>query len=307
MVKALVASLLGQAVSGPSTPGEAQTWQQAAAFLSRRVQGSAIECDGRAPDMSSNAATIMKRELGKIEAYSKLISNRERVIKDITNPGPQNIEGKALTQSNLRRVDPKNKVFVENMISEVCCRLLGGVNKRSEGGAESKVWAEAAMFLHLRIQASADECPGRGPDMSSEAATEMRKVLVSISSPKQSIDPDSLEAVKKLMSNRARVVQDISNPGPQNIDGKELTQKHLTRVLDRFSVDAMISEVCRRLLGKEASWPSASEDWQVWTMAASYLAERIQGSPDEMPGRTPDMSSDAATAMRQVLGSIGQQ
>merc|ERR1719235_2895918 len=304
MVKSLVSLLLGQAVSGPSTPEEAVVWKQAAAFLAERVQGGSEPCPGRAPDMSPNAALIMKRALGQVEAFGKLMSNRDRVVQDIANLGPQNIEGKELTQPDLKRVDPQNKRAVEAMISEVCSRLLG-VKTRAPDSAEAKVWAEAAKYLSGRIHSSKYECPGRAPDMGAEAAAAMRKVLASIPSQKERIDSASLEAAQMLMANRERVVLDITNPGPQNTEGKQLTQPELRRVppQSREAVDTMVGEVCRRLLGKEASKPSADEV-QVWASAAKYLSGRIQGSPDEMRGRTPDMSANAAAAMRRVLASV---
>ena len=106
-----------------------------------------------------------------------------------------------------------------------------------------------------------------------------------------------------LMSNRGRVVQDITNPGPKNIDGKTLTQTDLKRVAieHRASVDAMIREVCGRLLGQAMFKPQAPQEVLAWAEAPRYLSGRIQATPTEMPGRNPDMSSDAATALRTVL------
>merc|ERR1719152_655492 len=170
------------------------------------------------------------------------------------------------------------------MIDEVCNRLLG--RKTAEPDfAEAQVWAEAATFFHGRIQASAEECPGRGADMSPAAAEAMRTVLASIPMPKPKVDAASWEAARMLMGNRERVVLDITNPGPKNIDGIALTQPELRRVDRRYraSVDTMISEVCYRLLGQKMWKPS---------------------TPEEMPGRSPDMSADAAAAMRQVLATL---
>merc|ERR1712118_346428 len=101
------------------------------------------------------------------------------------------------------------------------------------------------------------EMPGRAPDMSRAAATAMKKALADI------------EAAQMLMFNAERVVSDITNPGPKNIDGKTLTQSD-----------------------------------PVWKQAASFLSGRIQGTPNEMPGRNPDMSSGAAQALRSVLGQM---
>merc|ERR1719197_1867397 len=65
------------------------------------------------------------RLLAHMEAAYTLMSNRERVVQDITNPGPLNIDGKTLTQTELKRVDIKHKVTVDAMVREVCGHLLG--------------------------------------------------------------------------------------------------------------------------------------------------------------------------------------
>jgi len=180
MVRAACSRLLGKEALGASTPEEALAWNQAARFLGGRIQGSREECPGREPDMSSAAAAAMSTVLGQIEAGSKLMSNRERVVKDITNPGPQAVGGGQLTQLSLKRMDRKHQASVDAMMREVCGRLLG--NKLSEPSTpeEARVWAEAAGFFNLRIQKSADGCPGREADTSPAAAAAMRTVLAQI-------------------------------------------------------------------------------------------------------------------------------
>merc|ERR1719321_767163 len=207
------------------------------------------------------------------EAAQMLMSNYMRVVQDITNPGPNNIEGKKLTQTDLKRVDVKHQAFVGAMVRDVCCGLVGKATPKTLTREEALVWAEAACFLSGRIQGTPEEMPGRNPDMSSQAATALRKMLA------------QTEAAHMLLSNREKVVQDITNPGPKNIDGKALTQTDLKRVdiRNQASVDAMIREVCGRLLGKDKSMPQAPEEVQAWAGAARYLSGRIQGSPGEMP------------------------
>merc|ERR1711897_17431 len=125
---------------------------------------------------SCNAGREMRKVLVEIEAASKLMSNREKVVLDITNAGPSGVNGGNLTQLDLTRVDRKQQVFVDAMVKEVCSRLLG--NSGPEPSTEQRqVWAEAARFLNGRIQSSAAQCPGRAPDMSRAAATAMRTVL----------------------------------------------------------------------------------------------------------------------------------
>jgi len=180
MVRAVESGLLGTAMSAPSTAEEALACVQAATFLSKRIQASAGECSGRAADMSPNAAKEMRTVLAQVEAGSKLMSNREKVIKDITNPGPQAIGGGTRTQLNLKRVDSKHQASVDAMVREVCNRLFGKKVSEPSTPEEARVWTQAAIFFNGRIQGSADECRGRDADMSPAAATAMRMVLAQI-------------------------------------------------------------------------------------------------------------------------------
>jgi len=305
MVRALCCRLLGQGVAGPLSSDEAQVWLEAATFLSGRVQAPG-ECPGRAPDMSPKAAKIFKATLGEFEAASKLMSNRERVVQDIVNPNSHGVNGGSLTQRNLKRVAYFHQASVDAMICELSGRILGMKMNAPSTSGEAQVWAEAADFFNGRIQASADGFPGRKADMSPEAAKAMRKELASIANQSDAIDPASREAAQMLMSNYVRVVQDITNPGPNNIDGKKLTQTDLKRVDNKNQalVGAMVRDVCCGLVGKATPKSLTREDALVWAEAARFLSGRIQGTPDEMPGRNPDMSSQAATALRTLLAQM---
>merc|ERR1712224_193505 len=139
MVKAVCSRLLGQPVSvwtqdedelpaqsprtpreGPSNPQDALVWIQAATYLSGRIQKSHEEMPGREPDMSLHAALAMQKVLAQIEAASKLISNREKVVKDICNPGPKPINvGNQLTQTDLKRLPTNHLSSVDAMIREL--------------------------------------------------------------------------------------------------------------------------------------------------------------------------------------------
>jgi len=239
------------------------------------------------------AASALRLTLARMEAAHRLASNRERVVKDIINPGPSNIDGRPLTQPNLTRVDSKYKSSVDEMVKAVCSRLLGQAVSGPPSPEEALVWVQAATYLSGRIQSSKAEMPGRAPDMGVPAALAMQKVLAQI------------EASCKLTSNRAKVVQDITNQGSTAVNGGKVTQTSLKRVpsSQQASVDAMVSEVCARLLGKTASEPS-SQNAQVWKDAAVYFHSRIQATSKEMPGRKRDMSVAAATATRTVLAQI---
>merc|ERR1712242_692589 len=130
---------------------------------------------------ASTAARAMKAALAELEASSKLMSNRETVVLDITNSGPSAVKGGRLTQGNLRRVDGQHRGSVDKMTIELCNGLLG---KKMAGPApgEAQVWEQAAAFLNSRIQKSRSDCPGRSADMSPDAAAAMRAVLAVIPS-----------------------------------------------------------------------------------------------------------------------------
>merc|ERR1719389_1237834 len=134
----------------------------------------------------------------------------------------------------------------------------------------------------------------------------MQKVLASIANPPNKVDIACLEAAQMLMNNYVRVVADITNPGPNNIDGKRLTQTDLKRVDAKHQelVGAMVREVCCCLVGKATPKPLTPGEVQVWAEAARFLSARIQGTPAEMPGRNPDMSSQAATALKMMLARM---
>merc|ERR1719512_193560 len=98
--------------------------------------------------------------LSQMEAAHMLMNNRESVVQDITNPGPKNIDGKTLTQTELKRVDAKHRASVDAMVREVCCCLLGKGASTLQAPGEVTVWAEAARYLSGRIQGAAAEMPG---------------------------------------------------------------------------------------------------------------------------------------------------
>merc|ERR1719240_2102640 len=208
----LLSSLFDVLTPRTAKPEDAKVWAQAARFLSGRIQGSTGECPGRSPDMSMRAAIELRRTLAQVEAANLLTNNREKVVKDITNPGPLAIGGGTLTQTNLKRVDPKDAIFVNAMINAVLTRLNGDAASVTSNLQEARVWGAAASFLSERIQGSVSACPGRAPDMSSDAATMMRTAL------------GEIEAASMLSSNREKVVQDITNTKDKGIGGGKLTQ-----------------------------------------------------------------------------------
>ena len=86
----------------------------------------------------------------------------------------------------------------------------------------------------------------------------------------------------------------------------ELTR---ARKEDSDAVDAPLREVARRLVGvKLLKEETASGQAQAlaWATAMQYLSARVQGTPEEKPGREPDMSAAAAAAFRDVLAEVGK-
>ena len=103
---------------------------------------------------------------------------------------------------------------------------------------------------------------------------------------------------------------DITNEAP-------VTQFELKRVgvRDQPHVDQCLREVARRLLGgrpgaaplpEERLDPLMPAQAAAWVATANYLNGRIQGEPSQKPGRTPDLSTSGAAAMKAVLHEVGR-
>ena len=88
-----------------------------------------------------------------------------------------------------------------------------------------------------------------------------------------------------------------------------LTQPELTRVAAPLAphVDEGLRETARRLIGKGApeGLNPAPEAVEARCAAARYLHFRIQSAIEQRPGRTPDMSPAAYSAMMAVLIEVG--
>jgi len=115
------------------------------------------------------------------------------------------------------------------------------------------------------------------------------------------------EAARKLISNHKAVLKDVTDIMPR-------TQPELERValFDAPFVDDALREIGRRLLGRRADgsnegWcPATAEEAKAWAQTTKYLANRLQATPGEKPGREPDMSLAAARAMRAVLVDVSR-
>jgi len=118
------------------------------------------------------------------------------------------------------------------------------------------------------------------------------------------------EACAKIVGNHCNLLKDICNPRPTlNIDGTSLTQTELIRVDASFSqyVDEGLREAARRLLGRgqPTILHPSPEAQEARAACARYLYYRIQSTPGQKPGRSPDMGEEAAAAMKAVLVEVG--
>jgi len=129
-----------------------------------------------AGDMPLEAHPRTARE----EAALKLRSNHSRVLRDVCNDGRANIDGKPLTQLELLRINPEDESESDAALKEISRRLLGEGTCDPSSRKERAVWAAVARYLSARTQSTAEEKPGREPDMSAPAAAAMRAVLRSM-------------------------------------------------------------------------------------------------------------------------------
>lgn len=289
------------------------------------------------------AATEHSKE-ARLEAARKCISNHMHIVKDVCNPSvTTNIHGnKSLTQQELERVPVDSSQFVDQFLREVAGRLLGGAETYERrldlhDPQQAMAWVQAAAYLEKRLQSSAEQMPGRPKDMDPAAAAAMVAVMTEIAQSAlawltlwQMLGPASssegrsqsdasaaqIEAARKLITNHGAVRLDICNPfGTQSIKGNKLTQaRSLMRLPheDTPYVDQFLREIARRLLGPRAASlrsavhldPKLPAQARAWEGAARMFSQRIQSTPQQSPGRNPDMSPEAAEAMKAVIEEL---
>jgi len=205
---------------------------------------------------------------------------------------------------------------------------------------QAQAWVHAATYLEGRMQSTAEQKPGRERDMGPAAADAMFAVMSELSescaawlSLRSLLDKSDIgsdpeggvadfpsaareEAARKLISNQSMVRIDICNPFHNtSIKGNKLTQaRSLIRLPyeDSPHVDMFLREVARRLLGRRAGAkrlevrldPSNPPQARAWVAAARYFSQRIQSTPQQSPGREPDMGPDAAAALQAVMADL---
>jgi len=121
-------------------------------------------------------------------------------------------------------------------------------------------------------------------------------------------------AALRLIRNHEAVIRDVCNPLQTNVEGKELTQTHLTRVhVDNVRyVEEALRMVTIRLLGVDEGGQAPILDRnnplqaQVWAATTMFVTARLQLG-NEKKGRAPDMAADAGLAMRAALTEIGRE
>jgi hypothetical protein len=120
-----------------------------------------------------------------------------------------------------------------------------------------------------------------------------------------------LEAAAKLMKNREAVLRDMTLEAPtRGLVQSKQSQPELTRVKpsDAQAAEEMMREVARRLLGTTAVQPHAPSKAarKVWRVGSAYLVARLQTEAMEQYSRDPDMSHEAASALRAVLKEVAE-
>merc|ERR1712151_1338513 len=128
-------------------------WVNLDAALSKTSSGS-----GKAIGIASTHS-----QQARSEAARKLILNHKAVATDVTNPSPKlNIEGKALTQTNLKRLDIDSRAQVDQMLLEVTRRLVGDMQFDKiipANAVQVKAWQGCAKYLAARTQSKPDQMP----------------------------------------------------------------------------------------------------------------------------------------------------
>merc|ERR1712151_563642 len=112
-----------------------------------------------------------------------------------------------------------------------------------------------------------------------------------------------VEAARKLITNRAAVLNDICNPERKTMHNiHEVVPAHLAG-----TVESGMKETARRLLGSPGntdSLPSGSADKEALVGMAKVISSRLQTSPIQCQGRAPDMGEGAASALVDVLKEV---
>ena len=116
------------------------------------------------------------------EAARALVGNYQQMVNDCCGSEPPP------TQQALVRVPKALQCYADEALREAVRRLLGwrdGVKELTEtlepsSAEQAAAWSAVGTYLSARVQAAAEEVPGRAPDMSAAAAAAMRAVLAEV-------------------------------------------------------------------------------------------------------------------------------
>lgn len=317
----------------PVTPQEhSDTIQLATAWGAIRFL-EAGDVEGVAAEHSKEA---------RVEAAAKITGNHTNIVADIVNDSTKlNIDGKPLTQLELKRVSPQDVRYVDQFLREVARRLLLNASEHEDleeivdpsETRQANAWVLAAEYLKGRIQSQPSQKPGRKPDLSEPASKAMKAVMAEVAGEAAAWDDLRLlleensrpnprvgvaaehekkardEVAAKLIYNHTNVLRDITNPAKVNIHLKLLTQQYLRRVPfeDRRYVDTFLQELTGRLLGKApGSKPQNGGNAEDKRKSTAFVATSkfLEGRIQSMAAQKPGRAPDMSQVGAAAIKAV---
>jgi len=111
-----------------------------------------------------------------------------------------------------------------------------------------------------------------------------------------------VEAARKLITNRDRVLNDVCNPARKS---QPIPLKEVVSQSHKSAAENGMKETARRLLGQPSSENRHSaEDQKAWVDMAKIIDARLQTSSAQCPTRVRDMGEEAGAALRAVLKEV---
>lgn len=118
-----------------------------------------------------------------------------------------------------------------------------------------------------------------------------------------------VEAARKLVTNRDRVINDVCNPARKS---QPIPLTVVVSKDDRGAAENGMKETARRLLGCPSGVdtvqapikPTTDAEKQAWVDMAMIIDARLQTIPQQCSYREPDMSEEAGAALRATLKEV---